>query len=95
MPRSSLEVKRDRMHLRLDAKTKRKLARAAAYEETSISDFVLGQAMAAAERVINAHEKITLSAADWEIFYNALIDPPAPTKKLKAAVRRYRERVGG
>jgi uncharacterized protein (DUF1778 family) len=30
----------------------------------SITDFVLGQAMAAAERVINAHEKITLSAAD-------------------------------
>jgi uncharacterized protein (DUF1778 family) len=59
------------------------------------SDFVLGQAMAAAERVINAHEKITLSAADWEIFYNALVDPRAPTKKLKAAVRRYRERVGG
>ena len=45
-------VKRDRMHLRLDAKTKRTLERAAAYEETSVSDFVLANAVAAAERVI-------------------------------------------
>ena len=95
MPRSTVNVKRDRMHLRLNAKIKRKLERAATYEETSISDFVLGQAVAAAERIIKAHETTTLSAADWDIFYNALIDPPEPTEKLKAAVRRYRERVGG
>lgn len=89
------EVKRDRMHLRLDAKTKRKLERAAAYEETSVSDFVLANALAAAERVIDSHEKITLSAKDWEIFYDALVNPPEPNKKLKEAARRYRERVGG
>jgi len=89
------DVKRDRMHLRLDAKAKRKLERAAAYEDTSVSDFVLANALAAAERVIDARERITLSAADWETFFNALINPPKPNKKLKEAVRRYRERVGG
>jgi uncharacterized protein (DUF1778 family) len=89
------EVKRDRMHLRLDAKTKRTLERAAAYEETSMSDFVLANAVAAAERVIDAHEKVTLSARDWDIFYDALINPPEPNDKLKEAARRYRERVGG
>lgn len=88
------EVKRDRMHLRLDAKTKRKLERAAAYEETSVTDFVLANAVAAAERVIDSHEKITLSAKDWEVFYDALIDPPEPNEKLKEAARRYHERVG-
>ena len=91
----TVEVKRDRMHLRLDAKTKRKLERAAAYEETSVSDFVLANAVAAAERVIDSHEKITLSAKDWEVFYDALINPPEPNEKLKEAARRYRERVGG
>ena len=89
------DMKRDRMHLRLDAKTKRKLERAAAYEETSVSDFVLATAVAAAERVIDARGRIALSPADWDNFYDALIDPPAPNKKLKKAVRRYRERVGG
>ena len=80
------------MHLRLDAKTKRTLERAAAYEETSVSDFVLANAMAAAERVIDSHEKITLSAQDWDAFYDALINPPEPNEKLKEAARHYRER---
>jgi uncharacterized protein (DUF1778 family) len=88
------EAKRDRMHLRLDAKAKRKLERAAAYEEMSVSDFVLTNAVAAAERVIDSHEKITLSARDWDIFYDALINPPEPNERLKAAARRYRQRIG-
>ena len=90
----TVDVKRDRVHLRLDAKAKRKLERAAAYEETSVTDFVLTNAVAAAERVIESHEKITLAAADWDIFYDALINPPKPNTKLKEAARRYRERVG-
>jgi uncharacterized protein (DUF1778 family) len=45
---------------------------------------------AAAERTIDAHEKITLSASEWEIFYDALMNPPEPNEKLKAAARRYR-----
>jgi uncharacterized protein (DUF1778 family) len=83
------------MHLRLDAKTKRTLARAAAYAETSVSDFVLANAVAAAERVIDSHEKIILSAQDWDVFYDALISPPEPNEKLKEAARRYRARMGG
>jgi GNAT superfamily N-acetyltransferase len=44
---------------------------------------------AAYEQIIDAREKITLSPVDWDIFYNALIDPPAPNRNLKAAARRY------
>lgn len=88
------DAKRDRMHLRLDARTKRTLERAAAYEETSVSDFVLTTAVAAAERVIEAHEKITLTAPDWDMFFAALTDPPEPNDQLKEAARRYRERIG-
>jgi uncharacterized protein (DUF1778 family) len=83
------------MHLRLDAKTKRKLERAAAYEETTVSDFVMTNALAAAERVIDSHEKITLSAKDWEDFHDALVNPPEPNERLRQAAGRYRERVGG
>jgi uncharacterized protein (DUF1778 family) len=88
-------IKRDRMHLRLDAKTKRTLERAAAYAETTVSDFVLANAVTAAERVIDSHEKITLSASDWDAFYDALVNPPEPNETLRKAARRYRERVGG
>lgn len=65
------------------------------YEGTSLSDFVLGQAEAAAERIIAAHEEIALSPLDWDVFYAALRRPPKPNAKLKEAVRRYRERRGG
>jgi uncharacterized protein (DUF1778 family) len=91
----TVDVKRDRMHLRMDAKTKRKLERAAAFEGSSVTEFVLANAVAAAERVIQSHEKITLSAKDWEVFYDALINPPEPNETLKDAARRYRERIGG
>ena len=94
MARSQL-AKRDRMHLRLDQRTKRMLERAAAYQATSVSDFVLATATAAAERVIERHEKVRLPPADWDRYFEALVKPPAPNKTLKAAIRRFRDRQGG
>jgi uncharacterized protein (DUF1778 family) len=91
----SQTVKRDRMHLRLDRRTKRRLERAAAYEEKSVSDFVLATAAAAAERVIERHEKIELSVPDWDVFYKALIEPPEPNERLRAAIKRHRARRSG
>lgn len=87
--------KRDRMHLRLNARTKSTLERAASYEDTTVSDFVLAHAVRAAEQVIEARERVTLSPADWNVFYDALVNPPEPNQALKQAARRHRERVGG
>ena len=91
----SASLKHARVHLRLDAKAKRKLERAAAYEETTVSRFVLANAVAAAERVIEARERIVLPATDWDAFLQVLLDPPAPNAALRRAARRYRERIGG
>lgn len=85
--------KRDRMHLRLDAATKRKLERAAAYAQKSISDFVLVQAVDAAERVLKSHEQHILPTADWETFCKALDKPPKPNKALKEGFRWYRTKA--
>ncbi len=89
------ETKHQRVHLRLDARSKRKLERAAAYEETTVSRFMLRNAVAAAERVIEARERIVLPATDWDAFHDVLLDPPAPNAALRKAARRYRERIGG
>ena len=91
----AIGLKRDRMHLRLDGHTKRKLERAAAYEERSVSEFVLANAVAAADRVIEERDTIILSGRDWDAFHEALTSPPQPNETLKRAARRYRERVGG
>jgi uncharacterized protein (DUF1778 family) len=81
------------MHLRLDSRTKRALERAAAYEEKTVSEFVLATATAAAERVIERNENVTLPAADWDLFFDALVNPPEPNEVLKAAVKRFRDRA--
>ena len=89
------ESKRERVHLRVDARSKRTLERAAAYEDTTVSQFVARNAVAAAERVIEARERIVLPATDWDAFHDALLNPPAPNAALRRAARRYRERIRG
>ncbi len=89
------QVLQERMHLRLDSGSKRKLEKAAAYEQVSVSRFVINNAVTAAERIIEARERVVLPATDWQAFQDALLSPPAPNSALKRAARRYRERMGG
>lgn len=86
-------VKQERMHIRLDALSKQKLERAATYSHKSLSEFVLGQALHAADEVIREHETLTLTEADWEKFLDALESPPEPNEKLKQAFAEHKKRV--
>ena len=86
-------VKQERMHIRLDTLSKQKLERAAAYAHKSLSEFVLGQALHAANEVIQEHETLTLKEADWEVFLHALENPPQPSAKLKQAFAEHKKRV--
>jgi len=86
-------VKQERMHIRLDTLSKHKLERAAAYAHKSLSEFVLGQALHAADEVIHEHETLTLNQTDWEVFLDALENPPKPSAKLKQAFAEHRKRV--
>ncbi len=86
-------VKQARMHIRLDALSKRKLERAAAYAHKSLSEFVLGQALQAADEVIHKHETLTLTRADWNVFLDALENPPEPNARLKLAFAEHKKRV--
>ena len=86
-------VKQERMHIRLDTLSKQKLERAAAYTHKSLSEFVLGQALYAADEVIHEHETLTLNKADWEAFLDALENPPKPSAKLKQAFADHKKRI--
>ena len=92
MPSTEI-TKQDRMHIRLDARSKSKLERAAAYSQKSLSEFVLGRALQAADEVIQENETITLSAADWDRFLDALENPPTPNARLKRAIHEHGKRV--
>ena len=86
-------VKQERMHIRLDTLSKQKLERAAAYTHKSLSEFVLGQALHAADEVIQEHETIKLSHEDWDVFLDALESPPQANARLKKALADHRKRV--
>jgi uncharacterized protein (DUF1778 family) len=86
--------KSERVNLRIDAESKKTLERAATYTGSSLSDFVITRALAAAQDVIQSRETVTLSNRDWDKFYEALEHPPQPNEPLKRALRRHDELYG-
>ena len=86
-------IKQQRLHIRLDGNSKKKLERAAAYANRTLSEFVLSQALDAADAVILEHETLRLSDADWQVFLDALENPPEPNPRLREAFAEHAKRV--
>jgi len=83
----------ERVEARLNPEQKRRIEYAANLKGTSVSDFMVSSADDAAVRAIEQHEVWTLAGRDREIFVRALLHPPTPSRRMKAAARRYRSRV--
>jgi uncharacterized protein (DUF1778 family) len=83
----------ERVEARLNPEQKRRIEYAASLKGTSISDFMVSSADDAAVRAIEQHEVWTLTGRDREAFVKALLHSPAPSARMKVAVRRYRTRV--
>lgn len=86
-------IKQERMHIRLDTLSKQKLEKAANYSHKKLSEFVLSQSLAAAETIITEHEQVTLSQPDWNLFLDALENPPAKNPKLTDALALHKKSV--
>jgi uncharacterized protein (DUF1778 family) len=90
---STTTAKDARLNIRCDYRARQLLDKAAAYAQTSVSDFVLSYALASAEEVVQAHESITLAAADFQAFLAALDGPAEPNAALARAFERHAEQV--
>ena len=86
MPRVAVEDN-ERMSMRVRADEKAMLLRAAALENTDLTDFVLQHALRSAKAVIEEAERIRLSERDSLRVLALLEDPPRPNRKLRAAAR--------
>ncbi len=86
-------IKQERMHIRLDTLSKQKLEKAASYSHKKLSEFVLSQSLAAAETIIYEHEHLMLSNNDWDLFLDALGNPPAKNEKLNEAIALHKKSV--
>ena len=90
---NTVTTKENRLHIRCDARTRQLLDKAAAYVHVSVSEFVLSRALASAEQIVQSHESITLTEADFQAFLAALDAPVKPNAALNRAFERHDEQV--
>lgn len=83
----------DRLEARVSLGLKRLFQHAADLQGVTMSDFLIQSLRQAAVQTVQEHEVIRLSAKDSRQFAKALLDPPKPNARLRAAVRRYRKIV--
>jgi uncharacterized protein (DUF1778 family) len=87
MPRTA--QRQDRISIRLSPQSKRKLERAAAYTDKTLTDFVVDVALQQADSIVREHEVISLNAVEWERFQDLLLNPPAPNDRLQRALEEH------
>lgn len=85
--------KQERLDVRLNHDQKVLLKRAAAIEGTTVSNFVVRSVQQAAERAIREHQVVMLSARDSLVLVEALLNPPEPSARLRAAVAHHQRLV--
>lgn len=83
-----------RLEARISVEQKTVLQHAAALSGRTLSEFVVASAQEAASRVIQEHETIRLSRTEQIAFVTALLNPPAPKKRLSQAAAAYRKQMG-
>lgn len=85
--------KKERLEARLTPVQKKYIESAARIKGTSVSDFVVLSAAEAAMRTIREQEVLVLNQQAREVFANALLNSPVPSRRLAEAARHYRERA--
>ena len=90
----SLPTKSARLETRVTAEQKRLFQRAADLTGRSLTDFILTSAQEVAARTVREHDVLTVSGRDRELFVSALLEPPAPSRRLRQAASRYQRALG-
>lgn len=57
----------------------------------TLTDFIFSSAREKAAEIIKQHKTFLASSKDREVFFKALMNPPAPNKKLQTAAQRYKK----
>ncbi len=87
--------KSERINLRLKSSAKHLIERAAGFEGKTVSHFILTSAMERAEKAVQEHEMMTLSAKNAEAFFDALSAPVRFNRRLTEALEEHEKRVAG
>ena len=86
--------KEQRLEARVTPEQKRLIDRAATLRGTTVTDFVVASAQAAATSTIKDFEVLHLRDEAREVFVNAVLNPSAPNDAARAAAKRYKRQMG-
>lgn len=89
----SIELKKERLDLRLPPAVKALIEKAAELQGRSVSDFVVAAALSQASQVIEQQMVLKLCLEDSKALAYAFINEPKPNKKAIEAAKRYRARM--
>ena len=84
-------AKQDRIGARVPHEVYETLCRAAELTGATVNQFLVQAALKEAQEVIEREEVIRLSPRDWNWLLGLMENPPKPTPKLKAAMKRYQK----
>jgi uncharacterized protein (DUF1778 family) len=84
------ELKKERIELRVAASAKKLIQQAMTVSGLTAGDL----AYEGARRVLDEHQRMVLTGADRDAFLDAVLNPPKPTDKLIAALRRHQQLIG-
>lgn len=59
----------------------------------TLTEFVISSVQARADEIVEKHNSIVASKRDQEIFFKALLNAPAPGKKLSTTAKKYNKLV--
>jgi uncharacterized protein (DUF1778 family) len=89
------ELKMARFDVRLPQEQKTYFEEAASLGGfKTLTEFIAYSLKLQADKIVEKHNAILISKKDQEIFFDAIMNPPEPSDKLKKAAREYMESVG-
>ena len=86
-------VRDERLGFRVDEPTKALIERAAQLERRKLTDFCMTALTDAARRTIAEHETLVLSERDRAVFFETLVNSPAPNERRRRAFAEHKRRV--
>ena len=84
-----------RIGARVSATQKALIQLAAALSGRSLSEFVLSSAQEAATKVIEKQKTIKLIRTEQAAFVRSVLNPPAPTQRLRRSAKAYKQLIEG
>ena len=84
----------DRIYARINSKLKQRIQHAADLKGLDLTSYVISTLIADADKTVQENEVLQLSQRDREAFAAAIINPPAASKELLAAAKRFKARMG-